>query len=454
MSHRRARSALLRALLPVTLVLSGLVAVGLAPSAAVAATPVSGPDVASYQHPGGAAIDWPMVQAGGASIAIIKATEGTTYVNPYFASDWAGARRAGLVTGGYHFARPGSSSAAAQARSLVATLGSTREQGTLAPVLDLEESGGLSPTDLAAWAHTFLATVEQLTGRLPILYTYPSFWHRAMADDTSFGAFPLWLASYRASPPAALPGWSQWTLWQHTSSATLAGIPTLVDENYLCCGVGTLTALADGRSSQITALWRRLGGASSALGLPVGPEVQAPGGWTQPFQRGAIGYSRAHGAYALTGGIWSRWAGLGGGAGPLGLPIGDLTRPVPQAQQQLFAGGRITSSAVAGTHALRGAFLARWVADGGAAGSAGLPTSEQVERAVGSSQGFERAGYYVGTAAHGPGLHVLPVTIRDTYEDLGGPGSALGSPLSDAEPFLLGAQVHFERGVLVQASVG
>ena len=396
MAFTPVRPVALRALL-----LLALLGAALSSPSAGATPPVSGPDVASYQHPGGAPIDWAAVQAGGSSFAVIKATEGTTYTNPYFGADWSAARNAGLVRGAYHYGRPGNSAAAAQARAFVAVVGTTREQGALAPVLDLEDDGGLSPAALATWAHSFLVTVEQLTGRLPMLYTYPSFWHTAMADNTGFGAYPLWLASYRSSPPPTLPGWAQWTLWQHTDAARLPGISVPVDQSYLCCGSGTLTALSDGRTSAITALWRRLGGASGQLGLPTGPEVQAPGGWVQPFQQGAVGYSPTTGAHAVT-----------------------------------------------------GAYLTRWRAEGGPGGPSGLPTGDRLARPGGSSQQFARAGFYAGGSGRSLGVHVLPGGIRDRYEHLGGPASPLGLPVSDLQTVLGVRRVDFERGALVDTAAG
>ena len=43
---------------------------------------IPGIDVASHQHPGGAAIDWNTVAASGQKFAFVKATEGTNYTNP------------------------------------------------------------------------------------------------------------------------------------------------------------------------------------------------------------------------------------------------------------------------------------------------------------------------------------------------------------------------------------
>ena len=83
-----------------------------------------GPDVSSYQHPNGAAINWKKVDESGQQFAIVKATEGASYVNPYFAKDYAAAGAAGLVRGGYHFARPAYpivSSATEQAKAFART---------------------------------------------------------------------------------------------------------------------------------------------------------------------------------------------------------------------------------------------------------------------------------------------------------------------------------------------
>src|SRR4051795_12760630 len=122
--------------------LAGLVVVaaGLSPLAipadAVAATRhavIDGPDVASYQHPGGARINWHRVARSHKEFAIVKATEGTSYRNPWFHSDYVRSRRAGLVRGSYHFARPGSpivTTARRQAHFYVARLGRVRTYRT------------------------------------------------------------------------------------------------------------------------------------------------------------------------------------------------------------------------------------------------------------------------------------------------------------------------------------
>ncbi|HWC36443.1 MAG TPA: GH25 family lysozyme [Mycobacteriales bacterium] len=196
--------------------------------------PITGPDVASYQHPAtasypsGKPINWKAVAKDGMEFGIAKASESTTYKNPYFAADYAGMAAAGLVRGAYHFARPAypiSSTAQAQAEYFANLIGDVNTPATLPPALDLEVSGGLPRADLVTWAQIFLYKLRALTGRTPMLYTYPSFWTDVLADPGAFARFPLWMASYSSTVPASPE------LWQYTDSASIDGISGRVDES-------------------------------------------------------------------------------------------------------------------------------------------------------------------------------------------------------------------------------
>lgn len=91
--------------------------VALAPLLAlVSATSPQGIDVSNYQTN----INWSTVKANGVTFAYIKATEGTSYTNPSFSSQYTGATNAGIIRGSYHFARPDVSSGATQANYFVA----------------------------------------------------------------------------------------------------------------------------------------------------------------------------------------------------------------------------------------------------------------------------------------------------------------------------------------------
>lgn len=214
----------------------GLVAIAatsilLAMPAAPAAADVAGPDVSSWQHPGGHGIDWFAVRGSGQHFAMLKATESLNYVNPYFVQDSLLMRAAGVARGTYHYARPAESPELQAALYASVVLG---QNGLLdlPPVLDMEDSGGLPPNALIDWTHRYLNAVQALTGRVPIVYTYPRFWQTAMADSNEFHRYPLWIADYRGNDGPEVPGgWPAWTFWQYTDSGSIPGIAGGTDHN-------------------------------------------------------------------------------------------------------------------------------------------------------------------------------------------------------------------------------
>jgi GH25 family lysozyme M1 (1,4-beta-N-acetylmuramidase) len=197
-----------------------------------------GVDVASFQHPKNAPINWQQVAAGGIQFAAVKATEGSYYKNPFALTDLAGARTAGLSTIAYAFAIPngngGSTSPATQASYLLSYLGAS--SATVPVLLDIEydpyvttdhtnECYGLSPTAMVKWITGFDSAVQAKTGRLPIIYTTADWWHTCTAGSTAFGQTPMWVANYTTASSPLLPaGWASWALWQYSSVGTVAGI--------------------------------------------------------------------------------------------------------------------------------------------------------------------------------------------------------------------------------------
>jgi lysozyme len=197
------------------------------------------------------------VAKAGATFGIVKATEGSGYLNPYFAVDYAAARRVGLTRGSYHFAHPGYpilSSAVGQAQFYAEHLGSVATTKTLPPALDLEVTGGLSGGALVTWAQDFLMTLHRLTGRVPMVYSYPWFWTNSLDDPSALARYPLWMASY-ASTVSPTPA-----LWQYTASAKLSGIRGPVDMSRF---VGPSTGWASLSNGTTAAGW--------AVGIPAAP---------------------------------------------------------------------------------------------------------------------------------------------------------------------------------------
>src|SRR5215469_10522697 len=220
-------------------------------TAATAPAGVPGVDVASFQHPSGAAINWALVGSAGIKFAAIKATEGNYYTNPWTRGDLAAAQRAGLAIMAYHFAIPNltgpDSSAAAQAD--FAIYHASYAYGRAPLMLDIEydpysstdgtnQCYGLSPSAMVAWVQAFTAEVLSKTGQSPIIYTPKSWWDTCTGNNTSFSKHMLWVPFPETTPPAStdLPaGWSTlstWGIWQYTIG-TVSGISGDVDLDVL-----------------------------------------------------------------------------------------------------------------------------------------------------------------------------------------------------------------------------
>jgi lysozyme len=192
-------------------------------SASPSPVQAQGLDVSHFQG----TVDWPQVAQAGYAFAFIKATDGITYADPMFPTNWAGAKAAGLLRGAYHFFEA-NDDPQQQAENFLKTV--SLEPGDLPPVLDVESSStsGEVPTAtiverIAAW----LQAVEQATGCTPILYTNRTYWDSLATEQ--FGSYPLWLAEYGVTSPTLPVGWTSWSFWQYSESGEISGIATSVD---------------------------------------------------------------------------------------------------------------------------------------------------------------------------------------------------------------------------------
>ncbi len=193
-----------------------------------------GVDVAAYQHPNGAGINWGTVASSGISFAAVKVTEGTYYRNPYALSDIKAARAAGLSVGAYVFAIPsgngGRRGAVPQADYAVSYLGRLATKVRL--MLDIEfnpYSGGFcygrSPAQMVSWVQRFSAEVRARTGHVPYIYTPQGWWNPCTGGSSAVRNNPLWVPNYTTAASPAMPsGWTTWKLWQYSSTGTVPGI--------------------------------------------------------------------------------------------------------------------------------------------------------------------------------------------------------------------------------------
>ncbi len=311
-----------------------------AQSEAASPTGVRGIDVASLQHPGGAAIDWAEVAAAGYKFAFIKTTEGTYYANPYFGADFKAAKAAGLLVAAYHFAIPNYSSGMAQADYAVDHADYAADGKTLPLVLDIEydpyvssdhtnECYGLTPAQMTSWIRAFIAEVTRRTSQPPAIYTTADWWNACTGHSTAFSADPLWIAGSGTTAPATLPaGWDVWTYWQYTSTATVPGVDGDTDVSVL--NPAALALAAPGSQSDEDA---------ATVSVPL-RSVNAAGGQALTYTATGLPAGLAMTGGAITG-------TLPASAGAFAVTITVTGAGLPSASEQLtwFVHGPVTLTA-------------------------------------------------------------------------------------------------------------
>ena len=185
---------------------------------------VGGLDISSHDHTT-FDVHWPTEVAAGSEFVYVKATEGTTYVNPHFTADYAAARAAQRYVGAYVYARPDRGDPVGQAYFFLKHAKFTQDAQTLVPFVDLEwpyagvqtdDCYNLTPDQLRAWIRAFVDRIEAAIGRKPMIYTNTNWWNPCTANDASFGDYPLNIAGYTKTPPPLPAGWTSFTLWQYT----------------------------------------------------------------------------------------------------------------------------------------------------------------------------------------------------------------------------------------------
>jgi lysozyme len=184
----------------------------------------------------------------------VKATQGIGHKDSSFAQFWAAldslppSRK--VFRGAYHFLSA-SDDPVMQADRFVAyvNLHGGFKPGDMAPVMDLEWDKASAnspdrwqshtPQEIVSITLSFLARVEQLTGRVPMIYSARSWWRERKIPDSEiskFARYAIWAADYsraslkRESP--ASPGNAKPALWQFSESSNISKIyPEGVDAN-------------------------------------------------------------------------------------------------------------------------------------------------------------------------------------------------------------------------------
>ncbi len=173
---------------------------------------ICGVDVSHYQGE----VDWNTLREQGISFAYIKATEGSSYVDAYFAQNVIGAGQAGVTPGAYHFFSF-DSPAETQAEWYIETVGS---ESILIPAVDIEYYGDKrqNPPEESVVRNSLqkmLDILETEYGVKPMIYTTYPFYRKYIQGY--FDEYPLWLRNVYFEPG------EDWTLWQYADRVVLDG---------------------------------------------------------------------------------------------------------------------------------------------------------------------------------------------------------------------------------------
>ncbi|WP_081860964.1 GH25 family lysozyme [Butyrivibrio sp. AE2032] len=180
-----------------------------------------GVDVSKYQ--GG--INWQQVKSQGIRFAMIRVGTTKKGLDEQFINNINGANAAGIRTGIYIYSYATTpEAAAAEANQVLAWIAPYTVTFPIA--IDIEDScqKGLNAAQLQAIADTFCGIINA-NGYEPMVYASRNWFMGRMPNISS----AKWVAQYNSA--CDYPG--DYAMWQSSSHATYAGIPTRVDVNHL-----------------------------------------------------------------------------------------------------------------------------------------------------------------------------------------------------------------------------
>lgn len=193
-------------------------------------------DLSHWQTgPNGGPIDFAAMKTSGILAVMLKASQGSSWVDSTFVGRVAAAQAAGLLVGAYHFM-----DATAPVAQATHFLSLARALPRLA--IDIEPNG-MGTTGSIAQAAEIVACIHSAIGRLPTVYMgrWGPTGDGAGLPNAILSRCPLWLASYTTNPIPP-PGWDSWQIWQYTDAGTVPGVASTCDRNRFNGSADDLTA--------------------------------------------------------------------------------------------------------------------------------------------------------------------------------------------------------------------
>lgn len=192
---------------------------------------IKGVDVSEYQGD----IDWQILSNQDIQFAFIKATEGSSYVDPNFLDNFTNALNTNLRVGAYHFFSF-ESSGKTQAENFIDTVPIV--ESSLPNVVDVELYGDFksNPLDVQSVVKeltTMLQSLEDTYKSKPIIYTTKITYNLYIKDN--FPNYSIWLRDVHFSHNVKLT--PNVDFWQYSSTQILDGYngdEKYIDMNVFC----------------------------------------------------------------------------------------------------------------------------------------------------------------------------------------------------------------------------
>ncbi|NFF69474.1 glycosyl hydrolase [Clostridium sporogenes] len=204
-------------------------------------------------------INFSAVKASGCNIAIIKATEGVDYVDPYLNQHYNGAKAVGMNIGFYHFMSEKTDPSQQAVDFWNAIKG---KQFNIIPTLDIETNNqGRNQKQISDRCVEFLTKFKALSGYNCLIYTGGYFGRDNL--DSRVKQYKGWIAHYGVNTPMQT-GFSV-VGHQYTEDGRINGISTRVDMNNFTDGIfiGSKNTIQETKEMKIQKML-------ATIGYPIG----------------------------------------------------------------------------------------------------------------------------------------------------------------------------------------
>ena len=177
-----------------------------------------GVDVSSYQ----ANINMNKLKEQNIQFIYIKATEGSKAQDNTFEKNWDNAKKAGLLSGAYHFFSF-DSEGRTQAENFINTVDDNMK-GRLIPAVDVEYYGDKKENppkkeDVVRELKVFLNALEKEYGVKPIIYSGAEIYDKYLKGE--FDEYKKWISSFYT--PLSWNYKDDWYIWQYLNKGELEG---------------------------------------------------------------------------------------------------------------------------------------------------------------------------------------------------------------------------------------